>query len=97
MTLEQRFHSLSDDNFLEFDMVKDKLSNRMDLHVLMTLDKWFPSPAGDDILFDNKRSDDVGLCVSKENAESMTDDQIVELIRCGVSCRDYYLPLYLNI
>lgn len=85
MTLDE-FEALYDkhmeDEFLEFDKVKNKHSNRSDLHAFILLDKLVPG--ADDILA-AAAHDEVWLGVAVEQLVSViTEEQIVELIRCGV-------------
>ena len=80
MTQEQ--YEKYDDEFLKFDRVQNKLSQRADLHAFILLDSLFPN--NHDIV-SGAQHDEIWLDVSPEElAKVATEDQIIELIRCGV-------------
>lgn len=68
--------------YLEFDRVQNKTSGRRDIHAFNLLDKLVPG-TGD--IVSCAEHDEIWLEVSPEAlAVVATEDQIVELIRCGV-------------
>ena len=77
----ERWEKVSGDEYSKFDRISNKKSNRPDLHAFLMLDELFP---------DNKdivacaEHDEIWLNVEKKQIESLTDEQIVELCRCGV-------------
>jgi len=85
MNIQETFEKYSDgesDEFLKFDRVKVKLSNRPDLHAFMLLDKIIPGSLN---IVGGASHDEIWLEILPcELAERATKEQIVELIRCGV-------------
>ncbi len=80
MTKEQ--YAKHEGEFLEFDRVENKTSQRHDLHAFMLLDRLVPGK-GD--IVSAAEHDEIWLGVSPEElAKVATEDQIIELIRCGV-------------
>ena len=78
----QEFFDKNDDEFLKFDRVENKLSNRPDLCAFMLLDKLMP--AARDIV-SAAEHDEIFLDVDIETLESVaTEDDLLTLIRCGV-------------
>lgn len=69
------------DEYLKFERVKVKRSSRPDLHGLLLLDELFPS--SNDMVID-ATSAEIYLDVTKDQAVSLTDEQVIELIRCGI-------------
>lgn len=80
MSEEDRWESFSDE-YLEFEKVENKRSRRPDLHAFLLLDELFPG--GNDIVC-GASHDEIYLSFGCENSEKLTDEQIVELTRCGV-------------
>ena len=75
-----------DDDFLTFERVESKRSQRPDLHAFLLLDSIVPGTS--DIVCASEH-DEIFLGVSLEDlAENATEEQIVELIRCGVRIDD---------
>lgn len=71
-----------DDQFLKFDMVQNKTSNRADLHAFNLLDKIIP---GNTDMISAAEHDEIWLDVDlDELVERATEDQIIDLIRSGV-------------
>lgn len=82
MTHEQ--YEKYEDEYLEFGRVKNKRSKRADLHAFLLLDKLCPSHRGFDIV-SGAEHDEIWLDVEPEKlAKVATEQQIIELIRCGV-------------
>lgn len=80
MTPEQyeKYH----DEFLKFGRVENKTSNRPDLHAFNLLDKLVP---GNSEIVSAAEHDQIWLDVEPEELSKVaTDEQIIELIRCGV-------------
>lgn len=81
-TLRDRFEQYSDE-FLKFDRIPIKTSQRPDLHAFNLLDKLLPGKSGDMVC--HAEHDEIFLDVDPEElAKAATDDQIMELVRCGV-------------
>lgn len=68
-------------DYLKFKRVESKKTNRPDLHAFLLLDELFP---------DNKdivsaaSHDELWLSIESEDIEKLTEDQILELTRCGI-------------
>ena len=81
MTTEERFEAVNDD-FLKFDRVEIKISQRRDVHVFMVLDGLF---YGDEPLINWGGHDEIGFSITDEQVESLSNAQVLELVRCGVT------------
>jgi len=72
----------SDDEFLNFNAVESRLSNRPDLHAFLLLDELIP---GESDLVGSADYDEIWLDVDMEKfLEVATEEHITELSRCGV-------------
>ena len=81
MTLEERFLQFEDEA-LKFLRVQEKRSERRDLHAFLLLDELQP---GDAPMISDSRNDEYFLDIDCEALDAgITDDQILELVRCGV-------------
>lgn len=68
--------------FLEFDRVANKRSKRPDLHAFMLLDELCP---GEKDIVSAAEHDEIFLAVEVEDlAKVITEDQVIELTRCGI-------------
>ena len=85
--LAAAFEKFSDTEYLKFDRVNNKRSNRPDLHAFLLLNSLCPgtsnivSDAGIDEIF-------LGIDVV-QLAELISEDQVCELVRCGVRFSEY--------
>lgn len=77
---------------LKFDRVENKRSNRPDLHAFLLLDELVPGSSDivsaaehDEIYFDVKVS---------ELGKVITEEQVIELLRCGFLYHDEYECLF---
>lgn len=78
--------------FLEFDKVEIKLSNRPDLHAFLLLDRLVPSKMK---IVSGADYDEIWLEVTPTQlAEVASEQQIIELIRCGVRLSDCSLKMF---
>jgi len=82
--INERFEDVNDEHG-DFDSIKKKRSIRPDLHAFLLLDELFP---GDSDLISSSEHDEFYLDISYESIEKLTDDQILELTRCGVMYND---------
>lgn len=69
------------EEYLEFHRIEKKRSNRPDLHAFLMLDELFPSYRD---MVSAASHDEIYLDIEESQASSLTDEQILELIRCGV-------------
>lgn len=84
MTKEQ--YDKYEGEFLKFERVKDRTSNRPDLHAFNLIDKLVP---GETDMVCAAEHDEIWLEVSPEElARVATEEQIIDLIRCGVRYDD---------
>jgi hypothetical protein len=84
MTSQELLTKLADNDkeYLKFDRVPNKRSNRPDLHAFILLDELVPGKT--DIVC-SATHDEIFLDTDLASlAAVITDEQIVELIRCGV-------------
>lgn len=71
-----------EDDFLEFDKVKEKLSTRPDLHAFILLDKLVP---GTHDLISCSEHDEYYLSIEPDELRKVaTKDQLRDLHRCGI-------------
>jgi hypothetical protein len=79
--ISERFELVNDD-CCKFELVENKKSKRPDLHAFILLDGIFAESNGD--IVSAAAHDVIYLHPSNEDIETLTDDQILELTRCGV-------------
>lgn len=77
--------------YLEFDRIENKRSNRPDLHAFLLLDELFP---GDRDIISAAEHDEIWLDIESSDIEKLTEEQIVELIRCGVRYSEDSLAMF---
>lgn len=88
MTLEEMIAIIEpqDDihpEYSEFELVENKLSARSDLHAFILLDQLVP---GNDDIVSDADHDTIWLGVeSEELAAVVTEEQLTDLVRCGLS------------
>lgn len=86
--IQAMFEKHEDIEFLKFDRVDNKLSNRPDLHAFMLIDSLVP---GNTDMISASEHDEICLEVSpKELVEVATEEQIIDLVRCGIRYDDEY-------
>jgi len=84
--LEELFEQYSDDEFLKFGRIENKLHRRADMHAFLLLDKLVSSDRG---IVGDAEHDKIYLDVNPEDVvEIITVEQVIELIRCGVYLED---------
>jgi len=72
-----------DEEYLEFDRVAEKKSKRADLHAFLLLDKILPESTHD--IVSGATHDEIWLDCEDEQLEAcLTEELIIELVRCGV-------------
>lgn len=83
MDIHERWEAITKDGdeFLKFEKVARKRSNRPDLHAFLMLDELFPGTSG---LVASASHDEIWLDVDDDQVETLTDEQILELSWCGV-------------
>ena len=87
VNLAELYEKYSDNEYLEFERVTEKLSNRPDIHAFILLDKLCPS---DHKMISASEHDEFFLSPDcDELAKIITEEQFIELIRCGVRYDEY--------
>lgn len=81
MTLKERFGSF-DNEYRKFDRIPNQRSKRPDLHAFLLLDELFPDPG--QRIVPAACHDQIFLGIDEEECETLSDDHILELVRCGV-------------
>lgn len=92
-SLDERWERIGNDGaeYIKFDRVEVKRSSRPDLHAFLLLDEMFP---GTTDMISGAEHDEIYLAIDEDEAATLTDDQILELIRCGVRCGEYGLCMF---
>jgi hypothetical protein len=81
------FEKHHDSEFLQFDRIENKRSGRPDLHAFLLVNDLVP---GTTDIVSSAGHDEIWLAVGLEELSKVaTEEQIVELIRCGVRVDDY--------
>lgn len=70
-----------DDEYLKFEKVSQPKSSRPDLHAFIVLDELFPKSRD---IVSACGHDEIYLDVTEDEIEGLEENQIIELIRCGV-------------
>ena len=81
MTVKELFE-LYQDEHSKFENVKNKFSQKRDLHAFIMLDRLF----NDDRrrIVTSASHDEITLFPTLEQIESLTSNKVLELVRCGV-------------
>lgn len=81
-----------EEEYLEFERVANKRSRRPDLHAFLVLDELSP---GDNDMLSGAEHDNIYLEVDPEDIiEHLTEDLIIELIRCGVRLDEHGFSMF---
>lgn len=80
MERKERFEKYNNE-FLRFERVENKKSNRPDLHGFLLLDELFPSNRD---IISAAEHDRFWIDIEGKQIEKLTDKQIIELTRCGI-------------
>jgi hypothetical protein len=85
MNLSETFDKF-DDDYIKFELIENKLSSRPDLHAFILLNQLVP---GNRDMVSAAEHDEIYLDVSIDDlAEVITEQQVQELVRCGVRYDD---------
>lgn len=85
-TLEERLDKITENiggDYLKFERVENKLSERPDIHAMILLDRLQPKPGRDMVAGADHDIVYLDIDTDKLN-EVITDEQLTELARCGV-------------
>ena len=89
--LVELLNDRSEDDFLKFDRVQNKLSKRPDLHAFLLLDSLLP---GTSDIVAGAMHDQIWLCSNVDDlAEVISVEQVKDLVRCGVMYDSYSLAM----
>ncbi len=82
-----------DDEYIKFEMVENKLSNRPDLHAFMLLDSLMP---GDVDIISAAYHDEIYISIEIDDLSrtNITEDQVRDLRRCGLRIGEYGLCMF---
>ena len=83
MDIHERWKAVTKkgEEFLKFEKVANKRSQRPDLHAFFMLDELFPCSVD---LIASASHDEIWLAVDDDEVKTLTDEQILELSWCGV-------------
>jgi hypothetical protein len=84
MNFNERWKHLSRDEYGHFERIYHPKSQRRDMHAMVLLDELFPG--AEPLLTDSFYclEDEVYLSIKQDSLSTLTDEQIIELARCGV-------------
>lgn len=95
MEIEAVFEKHSDEEFLKFDRVEKKRSRRPDIHAFLLLDELLPDDGREMDIVQAATHDKIFLFGDPEElARVATEEQIIELIRCGVMFDEDSLAMF---
>jgi hypothetical protein len=90
------FSEFSESDYLNFDKVEFKISKKKDVHAFVLLDRIFPDDAFS--MIENTEYDQINLYLDLEKlSKVIMPEQILELVRCGVSCYESDDFLSMNV
>lgn len=79
------FSAHAETDHSKFEKIDDKRSKKPDVHAFLLLDSMFPDDPRP--LISNTGHDFINFHIDLEKlADKITEEQIIELVRCGVSC-----------
>ena len=92
LTVKELFDKY-DSEYKNFDAVKNKRSSRRDLHAFLLLAEIDPSR---DCIVSGAEHDEIELSPNNDFLKTLTDSQVLELVRCGViyDNEEEYLKLF---
>jgi len=82
--VELLFEKFFEQEFLEFDRIKNKKGSCPITHAFRMLDELFPSKTAVPMVT-NIWDEDCSLRPSFEDVEKLTEEQVLDLVRCGVT------------
>lgn len=88
----EEFFEKHDDEFLKFERITDKISSRPDLHAFTLLNRLCQ---GDEDMVCAAEHDEIFLAVTPDEVCAVaTEEQLIDLHRCGVRCDKNGLCMY---
>ncbi len=90
--MERLFREHEETDYIKFEFVENRRSQRPDMHAFLLLDSIVP---GDKDIVGDAQHDEIYLSVGDEElAEKITPEQVLELVRCGVRHGEYGLCMF---
>jgi hypothetical protein len=90
--LAELFEKHGEDEYGKFERVDTKFGTRKDLHAFILLAQLVD---GDDDVVSAARHDEISLCFElHELAPHISEEKVIDLIRCGVRLDDGYLSMF---
>ena len=83
MEIKDKFEAVNND-YLKFERIKNKKATRPDVHAFILLEELFPSENNIDLI-ECAEHDIYYFSVEGEQLNKLTDEHILELVRCGIS------------
>lgn len=83
-----------DDEYLAFDRIANKRSSKCDLHAFLLLDELCPTKRR---IIRAAEHDEIYINVSLDDVQSITREQVIELLRCGVRFDPSYDCFRMNV
>jgi len=94
--MKDLFSKFSESDYSKFYKVVSKFSNKRDLHAFILLDSVFPDDKS--VMISNAEHGEIYIYIDIEKlSKVITEDQILELVRCGVSCYQSNDCLSMNV
>jgi hypothetical protein len=79
----------------KFELVENKLSQRADLHAFILMDRILPTNLN---IISSARHKEIWFNINVDDfAAVVTEDEVLELVRCGISYDGQYDCLYMFI
>lgn len=79
----------------KFERVENKRSPFKDVHAMLLLGELFKPKGDDNKIISNYYDYHLYLNIDAEEVEKLTENQVIELVRCGVCCdSEPYLYFY---
>lgn len=97
MTVEElkALFNKHDEEYIEWDSVKVRRSAAPDVHAFLLLEELCPFKAGHPDMVQGARHDEITLRPEAEElAAVVTEEQVIELLRCGVRLEKGYLCMF---
>lgn len=84
MTVAEMFEKHHDE-FLKFERIQPerRMSDRRDLHAFLVLARLVP---GTNDIVSGAEHDEIYLDINTADLKGITEEQVIDLVRCGVRC-----------
>ena len=93
--MSEAFKKHFDEEFIKFDRVTNKATNKADLHGFLILDRLDPESTS---VLGSAGADEVFLHTSPDAVlDKITEVDIIDLLRCGISYNEGYESFYIFV